>query len=317
MIIRSVCLLGGSGFVGRHVAMQLAARGITARVPTRNRERAKEELILLPTAEVFNADVHDDAALSRAVRGADAVVNLVGVLHDQGGNGFRRNHEALPARVVRACQSEGVRRLVHVSALAAAPDAPSEYLRSKARGEAAVEAGGEAGLDVTILRPSVIFGRGDGFLNLFAGLARLFPVLPLGGAHARFQPIWVEDVARAVVHCLHDPATAGQRHDLCGPGVYTLAELVRIACECSGLKRRVVPLPPSLAMLQAAVLEHLPGRLMTRDNVRSMAVDNVCGCGFPACFGFQPTPLEAVAPAYLGMRTPRARYDFMRGRARR
>jgi NADH dehydrogenase len=317
MNIRSVCLVGGSGFVGRHVAMQLATRGIALRIPTRNRERAKEELILLPTVEAFDADVHDDTALARAVSGCDAVVNLVGVLHDSRGNGFRRNHEELPARIVRACLAASVPRLVHVSALGAEPRGPSEYQRSKGRGEAAVMAGSSQGLAVTILRPSVIFGRGDGFLNLFAGLAKLLPVLPLGCAGARFQPIWVEDVARAVAHCLHDPATAGQRYDLCGPQVYTLAELVLTACQAIGVKRRIVALPPALAMLQATVLEILPGRLMSRDNVRSMSVDNVCGCDFPAVFGFRPAALEAVAPSYLGARTPRARYDAMRGRAGR
>lgn len=317
MNIRSVCLVGGSGFLGRHVAMQLAARGVALRIPTRNRERAKEELILLPTAEVFNADVHDDDALARAVRGCDAVVNLVGVLHDARGDGFRRNHEELPARIVRACRAGSVPRLVHVSALGASPDGPSEYQRSKGRGEAAVEAGAREGLAATILRPSVIFGRGDGFLNLFARLARSFPVLPLGCAEARFQPIWVEDVARAVVHCLHDPATQGRRYDLCGPTVYTLAQLVRTACEAIGLQRAIVPLPRAAALLQAALLEHLPGRLMSRDNVRSMTVDNVCGCDFPPVFGFRPAALEAIAPSYLGGGTPRARYDQLRGRAGR
>lgn len=317
MNIRRVCLVGGSGFLGRHVAMQLAARGIAVRIPTRNRERAKAELILLPMAEVFNADVHDDAALAQSVRGCDAVINLVGVLHDSGGQGFLRNHEQLPARIVRACLTEAVPRLVHVSALGAGLEAPSDYQRSKGRGEAAVRAGAREGLTVTILRPSVIFGRGDSFLTLFARLARAFPVLPLGCAAARFQPIWVEDVARAAVHCLHDPATAGQSYDLCGPSPYTLAELVQLTCAVIGVRRTILPLPPALALLQAAVLEHLPGRLMSRDNVRSMSVDNVCGCAFPAVFGFRPMALEAVAPSYLGGSAAGARYDFMRGRAGR
>jgi NADH dehydrogenase len=317
MIIRRVCLLGGSGFLGRHVAMQLCASGIAVRIPTRNRERAKRDLILLPTAEVFNADVHDDEALARSIRGCDAVINLVGVLHDAGGQGFLLNHEQLPARVVRACLSEAVPRLVHVSALGAGMEAPSDYLRSKGRGEDAVRAGAGQGLKVTILRPSVIFGRGDGFLSLFARLARPIPVLPLGCAGARFQPIWVEDVARAAVHCVNDPATAGKSYDLCGPTTYTLADLVQLTCATIGLRRTILPLPPRLARLQAALLEQLPGRLMTLDNVRSMSVDNVCGCGFPGVFGFRPTALEAVAPSYLTGASRLARYDLMRGRAGR
>ncbi|MFN7278284.1 MAG: complex I NDUFA9 subunit family protein [Betaproteobacteria bacterium] len=317
MIIRRVCLVGGSGFLGRNVAMQLAARGITVRIPTRHRERAKRELILLPTAEVLNADVHEDGALAQSVRGCDAVVNLVGVLHDAGGQGYARNHEQLPTRIVRTCLAEAVPRLVHVSALGAGPGAPSNYQRSKGRGEAAVKAGAREGLAVTILRPSVIFGRGDGFLTLFARLARAFPVLPLGCAGARFQPIWVEDVARAAVHCVNDPATAGNSYDLCGPTTYTLADLVQLTCATIGLRRTILPLPPRLARLQAALLERLPGRLMTLDNVRSMSVDNVCGCGFPEVFGFRPTALEAVAPSYLTGASRLARHDLMRGRAGR
>ena len=170
---------------------------------------------------------------------------------------------------------------------------------------------------MTILRPSVIFGRGDGFLSLFARLAPTLPVLPLGCAGARFQPIWVEDVARVAVHCLNDPATAGNSYELCGPTIYTLAELVQLTCSVIGVRRRILPLPSDLALLQAALLEQLPGRLMTRDNVRSMSVDNVCGCAFPAAFGFRPAALEAVAPSYLGAGTARARYDLMRGRAGR
>jgi NADH dehydrogenase len=317
MTLRTVCVIGGSGFLGSHIVRLLAARGITVRVPTRNRERVKDTLIVLPTADVRTEDVHDPATLRRLLTGADAVINAVGVLHDARGDGFRRNHVELPAKIVAACKDAGVTRLVHVSALRAAPDAPSDYLRSKAQGEAEIAAAEASGIRTTIFRPSVIFGRGDSFLSLFARLARVFPVLPLGGANARFQPVHVEDVAQAVVACLEDPRTFGQRYDLCGPKVYTLRELVEYACSVIGLRRRVLPLPGGLAMLQALVLEHLPGSVMTRDNVRSMQVDNVCDCAFPAVFGIEPTPLEAVAPLYLASRTPRARYDRFRYRAGR
>lgn len=317
MTLRTVCVIGGSGFLGSHIVRLLAARGITVRVPTRNRERVKDTLIVLPTADVRTEDVHDPATLRRLLTGADAVINAVGVLHDARGDGFRRNHVELPAKIVTACKDAGVTRLVHVSALRAAPDAPSDYLRSKAQGEAEIAAAEASGIRTTIFRPSVIFGRGDSFLSLFARLARVFPVLPLGGANARFQPVHVEDVAQAVVACLEDPRTFGQRYDLCGPKVYTLRELVEYACSVIGLRRRVLPLPGGLAMLQALVLEHLPGSVMTRDNVRSMQVDNVCDCAFPAVFGIEPTPLEAVAPLYLASRTPRARYDRFRYRAGR
>jgi len=316
MNIRSVCVIGGSGFIGSHVVRLLCASALPVRVPTRNRERARQELILLPTAEAFTADVHDAATLRRTVAGCDAVINLVGVL-DGRNDGFQRNHVELPARIVSACRDAGVKRLLHVSSLGAAADAPSEYQRSKAKGEAVIAAAAEHGIATTIFRPSVVFGRGDHFLNLFARLARAFPVLPLGCADAKFQPVYVEDVARAILASLGNTSTFGERYDLCGPTVYTLRELVEYACSVLGLGRSVIALPDGLAWLQAAVLEHLPGRLMTRDNVLSMQVDNVCGCPFPAVFGFEPTPLEAVAPGYLAERTPRSRYRGFRYRAGR
>lgn len=316
MNIRSVCVIGGSGFIGSHVVRLLCANALSVRVPTRNRERARQELILLPTAEAFTADVHDAATLRRTVAGCDAVINLVGVL-DGRNDGFQRNHVELPTRIASACRDAGVKRLLHVSSLGAAADAPSEYQRSKAKGEAVIAAAAEHGIATTIFRPSVVFGRGDHFLNLFARLARAFPVLPLGCADAKFQPVYVEDVARAILASLGNTSTFGERYDLCGPTVYTLRELVEYACSVLGLGRSVIALPDGLAWLQAAVLEHLPGRLMTRDNVLSMQVDNVCGCRFPSVFGFEPTPLEAVVPGYLAERTPRSRYRGFRYRAGR
>ena len=316
MIHRRICVIGGSGFLGSHVVRKLTAAGRFVRIPTRNRERAKAELILLPTADVVRADVHDAATLRELLTGTDAVINLVGTMDDRNG-GFRRSHVELPISIVAACRDTGVKRLLHVSSLGAAADAPSEYQRSKAHGEAEIAAAAQHGIATTIFRPSVLFGRGDSFLTLFAHLARTFPVLPLGCAGARFQPIHVDDVAHAIVASLDDPETTGQRYDLCGPTAYTLRELVEYVCKVLGVHPTIVPLPDSLAQLQAAVLEHLPGRLMTRDNVLSMKVDNVCGCAFPERFGFAPTALEAVAPTYLAERTPRSRYRGFRFRAGR
>jgi NADH dehydrogenase len=312
MLIRNVLVIGGSGFLGRHVVRQLAAAGCQVRVPTRNRERARE-LILLPTVDVVTADVHDADTLDQLATGVDAVVSLVGILHGD----FQAAHVDLPRRIVAACRKAGVPRLVHVSALKAAPDAPSAYLRSKAQGEAQVRAGQSEGLHITIVRPSVVFGREDHFLNLFARLARQLPVLALASPDARFQPVHVLDVARAITAALADPRTFGQTYDLCGPRVYSLRELVQYVVRALGLRRPVLGLGPSLSMLQAAFLEHLPGRLMTRDNVRSMRVDNVCDCPFPDVFGFAPTPMEAVVPLYIAGVTPRSRYRWFRFRARR
>ncbi|MGE0558057.1 MAG: complex I NDUFA9 subunit family protein [Burkholderiales bacterium] len=312
MQFTDICIIGGSGFVGRHLCQQLAGRGYRVRVPTRDRERAKV-LTLLPTVEVMVADVHDPAALAAAIRGCDAVINLVGVLHDgRGTGGFGGAHVELARKVVAACRDAGVRRLLHMSALAAAPDAPSNYLRSKGEAEHLVL---DSGLDVTVFRPSVIFGPEDNFLNLFAGLLRMFPVLPLAGHKARFQPVYVGDVAAAFVRSLADRTTFGGRYDLCGPKRYSLRELVAWVGATTGCRRPIIGLGRTLSLLQAAAMELLPVRLMTRDNLRSMQVDSVCDCAFP--FGIKPQALEAVAPDWLAQHAPRARYQRFRNAAGR
>jgi uncharacterized protein YbjT (DUF2867 family) len=285
-------LLGGAGFLGRHLAAELARRSVEVTVPSRRRERAKH-LIVLPTVNVVEADINAPGVLERLVRGCDAVINLVGILHGS----FERAHVELPKAIVAACRAHGVPRLLHVSALGAAPDAPSEYQRSKARGEQVVL--GAEGLAVTVFRPSVVFGPEDRFLNTFARLARYLPVLALACPQARFQPVYVGDVARAMADALDAPSAHGKRYDLCGPREYTLKALVEYACAATGRPRLVLGLPPRLSYLQAWVLEHSPGRLMTRDNYRSMQVPNVCAQDCTLPFGLAPTALEAVAPAYL------------------
>jgi NADH dehydrogenase len=311
MIVSQVCVLGGSGFVGRHVCHSLVERGYRVTVPTRDRERAKS-LILLPTADVVTADVHDPATLTRLVRGCDAVVNLVGVLHGgRGKGGFEEAHVGLARKVVDACRQTGVRRLLHMSALTADPKGPSEYLRTKGEAERIVR---ESGLDFTIFRPSVIFGREDRFLNLFAKLERLLPVIVLGSPDAKFQPVYVEDVARVYAESITRLETFGMACELAGPKVYRLRELVEYAGAVTGHRRPVIGLGPRLSYLQAAVMELLPVKLITRDNVRSMTVDNVSSAKLP--FGIEPTPLEAVAPMWLARRTPRSRYNVFRDRSR-
>ncbi|KON81452.1 complex I NDUFA9 subunit family protein [Azoarcus sp. PA01] len=318
MKIERVVLIGGSGFVGSAVANRLAGAAVEVVVPTRRASRARD-LLLLPTVEVVEADVHDPATLAHLVSGVDAVINLVGILHSRSGSpygrDFARAHVELPQKIVAACRAARVPHLVHVSALGASPDGPSEYLRSKAAGEAAVRAGGDAPA-WTVLRPAVMFGRGDHFTNLFAKLARQFPVLPLGGARTRFQPVYVEDVAAVICRCLREPAAAGELFELAGPRVYTLRELVEYISDLAGAPRPILPLPNGLAMMQAALMEWLPNPIMSRDNLRSMRVDNVAS-GAPLPFGMAPTPLEAVAPSYIGDRSQRARYYSMRSHSGR
>lgn len=307
--VRTVLVVGGSGFVGTAVASRLAREGIRVVVPTRRLAHARH-LLTLPTAEVVEGDVYDPATLVRLMRGVDAVVSLVGVLHSRPGQpygpDFARAHVELPTRLVAAAREAGVGRIVHVSALGARADGPSEYQRSKAAGEAAIRAGSPE-VAWTILRPSVIFGPGDSFLNLFAGLLKRFPVMPLGGANARFQPVYVEDVAEVVLGSLLRADAGGQTFDLAGPQEYTLRELVEYVGDLTGFRRPVLPLPEGLAMLQAGFLEMLPVKLMSRDNVRSMRAPNVAE-GPAQPWGRVPTPLEAVAPGYLGKANKRCRY---------
>lgn len=312
MQITNICVIGGSGFVGRHLCQQLAAQGYRVRVPTRDRERAKA-LILLPTVDVVVADVQDPAALAALVQGCDAVINLVGVLHDaRGKRGFAAAHVALARKVVAACRANKVRRLLQMSALAAATDAPSAYLRSKGEAEMIVR---ESGLDFTIFRPSVIFGPDDSFLNMFARLARALPVIALASPGARFQPVYVDDVAAAFVRALADGTTFGQCYELCGPQRYTLRELVAYVGRITGHQRPIIGLNRALSYCQAYAMEWLPVKLMTRDNLRSMEIDNVSDSAFP--FGIKPQALEAVAPMWLATRTPRARYQRFRNLAGR
>jgi NADH dehydrogenase len=303
-----VLVLGGSGFVGRHVVNALADAGHFVVVLTRRRSRARH-LLLLPTVQVVEADPYDTATLVRYARDMTAAINLVGVLHEHGHATFERAHVELPRLLAGACRTAGVARIFHMSALGAASDAPSRYLRSKADGEAAVTA---SGLASTIFRPSVIFGREDTFLNLFAKLARWFPVLPLAAPNARFQPIYAGDVAACFLHALDDNETIGERYALCGPKVYTLAGLVRYVAEVSGHPRPVVPLGPRLSTLQARAMELMPGSLLTRDNLASMQVDSVCDGSFPDRLGVVPVALEAIAPEYLAPAAQHSRFDLFR-----
>ncbi len=342
--IRNVCVIGGSGFVGSHIVHQLHDAGYRVRVPTRHRERARD-LLVLPSVDVVEANVHDPLQLGKLLAGMDAVINLAGILNERKTGrvdkpsarrgDFHETHVELPRKILHACAEHGIRRLLHMSALNADATARSGYLRSKGAGEAIVcEAGlphsenerwyldgpkfvkGQ-GMATTVFRPSVIFGRGDSFLTMLSGLVHKFPVLPLASAGARFQPIFVEDVAHAFVSALENPTAFGQAYDLCGPKVYTLRELVDYVAGLNGRYRSIFNLSDRLSYLNAFVLEHLPGKLMTRDNYYSMQVDSVCQCAFPAVFGFQPTAMEIIAPHYLSSTAVHSKYDELRHAARR
>ena len=306
--MKNVLVLGGTGFIGRHVCEKLHRQGWRVTVPTRRASHAAA-VQHLPRVTVLEANVHDPGQLLSLLDGHDAVVNLVAILHGSEED-FERVHVELPLSLAEASAADGIRRVVHVSALGVSLDGPSRYQRSKARGEEVLRG---AGLDLTVLRPSVVFGEGDRFLNLFARLQAVLPVVPLAGANARFQPVWVEDVAQAVVTCLRDHTqplgSAEQTFECVGPEVFTLAELVRIAGRHGSRQRPVLPLPAAIARLQAWVMEALPGEpVMSRDNLDAMTVDNVASGQWPdlTALGIRPASVHSVAPTYLGQRGARS-----------
>ena len=298
-------MLGGTGFVGHAIAARLSAGGHDVRVLTRAFARHRD-LTVLPGVVLIEGNVHDPAFLQQQFKGVDVVINLVGILNERGhsGAGFEHAHAELPAKIATVCRHVGVPRLLHMSALGAAKQAPSFYLRTKARGEDAAHAAAPD-VRVTSFRPSVIFGPRDDFTNRFARLLRLVPgVFPLACPESRFQPVYVEDVARAFVDAIGKTGSYGQRYDLCGPTVYRLRDLVSYLAALQHRHVRVIGLSATLSRLQATVLEYVPGKPFSLDNYRSLSLDNVCaGDALRAVFDIEPTPLEQIAPGYLAARS--------------
>ncbi len=313
----TICIIGGTGFVGRHLAARLAKDGHHLRILTRRREQHRE-LLVLPTAELIECKVHDEEALRQGINGADVVINLVGILNERGhnGKGFHRAHVELTEKVISACKARKIKRLLHMSALGAdAENGPSFYQRSKGQAERMVL---ESGLQATCFRPSVIFGHDDSFFNRFAGLLRTTPLaFPLACAQARFAPVHVSDVVEAFTRAIDNPATHGQSYALCGPKEYTLEQLVRYTAKQLGVSRWIIALPDWASRLQARLLEFAPGKPFSRDNYNSMKSPNVCDGPFPEVFGIQPSSIETVVPNYLAPRRGRATYNHYRRLARR
>ncbi|GAB5098801.1 complex I NDUFA9 subunit family protein [Caballeronia sp. LP006] len=315
---QKVALIGGSGFIGSHLVNALVDLGKNVRIATRRRSNAAH-LTLLPV-DVIETDIHDPAQLAAFVAEADAVINLVGVLQGRRGEPygpeFEKAHVELPRKIAAACAAKGVRRLLHMSAIGADSEGPSMYLRSKGDGEKAVR---DSGLDWTIFRSSVVFGPEDNLLNQFAFLERMFPVIPLACADAQFQPIFVGDVAKAMVNVLDLDAANRMVYELAGPGVFTLAELVRFAGATIGKHSRIIKLPESLGRLQAMTLELAPGEpLISRDNLDSMKTPNIASGPLAPELGIgEPASIEAIAPLYLTGASNRSRFNSFRATAHR
>ena len=297
---KQVCIIGGTGFVGGHLINALSAAGYECRVPTRNPERHRD-LRLVPGCRLHRVEDWGPESLQDALSGCETLVYLVGILNEMGGRTFEQSHVGLVKAAREAAARSGVTRWLHMSALNANAEAgPSAYLRTKGQGEAIAFAAAEQGIAVTSFQPSVIFGRGDSFFNRFAGLLRVLPgPFPLACANARFAPVFIGDVAAAMVKCLQTPATAGHAYELCGPRVFTLRELVEYTGTRIGRKVRVIPLSDGLARLQGKVFQFVPGKPFSTDNYLSLQVDSVCKHNGLGELGIKPTDVDAVVPSYL------------------
>ncbi len=315
MTIKNITIIGGAGFVGSALVAKLDQAGYQIKVLSRRREAAKH-LILLPNVQVVECDIANNHALKDALKDSDAVINLVGILHETSINSFEKIHHQLPRRVAQLCDELGIARLIHMSALQASNNAPSAYLKSKAAGEAAVNEYNKK-LNISIFRPSVIFGRGDSFLTMFANLVKFLPVIALAKPNAKFQPIWVEDVAQCFLNALENTRTYGKSYDLGGPNIYTLRQIVQKVMEILGKQRPIIGLNDTLSMAQGFMLELMPIKLMTRDNIRSMQVDNITAQPMATELNVAPTALDVVVPEYLLDTSPRSLYDGFRAAAGR
>lgn len=307
MTSHSICVLGGTGFIGGELVARLVAAGHDVRLLTREPARHRD-LLVLPRLRLVRADVHDEALLAREFAGCDVVVNLVGILNESGlgrGSGaqFRRVHTELPQKCVRACRVAGVRRYLHMSGLKAdSQRGPSHYLRSKGLAEDFIrEFCAKGAPEFVIFQPSVVFGPHDAFINNFAKILKLTPgVLPLACADAKFAPVYVGDVVAAFVACLDRRDVAGRTFELCGPDVLTLGEIVRMTAGWLGLRRIVVPLPRAASRAQAAVMDFVPGKPFSTDNYLSATLDSVCSRDGLKELGLPRTAMESVVPGYLG-----------------
>lgn len=306
-----VTVFGGSGFLGRNAVRALAKAGYRIRVAVRypNQAQYLPPMGSVGQIQLMKCNVLDQDAVARACQGADAVVNLVGILAPAGGQGFDDVHVAAVGNIAMAAKAAGARTLVHVSSLGADAEAESHYAKTKGEGEKLLR---EEFSNATILRPSLLAGPDDDFFNKFAALARMLPMLPLiGGGHTKFQPVFVGDVADAIVKCVSDTATKGKTYELGGPGTYSFKALMQLVLQETGRSRLLLPVPFWLASIKAMFLQFLPGKLLTPDQVTSLKADNLVSPNALTFkdLGIAPDSIEAILPSYLWRFRPRGEYD--------
>ncbi|MCB1857643.1 MAG: complex I NDUFA9 subunit family protein [Gammaproteobacteria bacterium] len=311
---RKVCILGGTGFVGRHLIYRLTSQGVCCRIPSRHPQRHRT-LGLYNATELVQCDPFQDDQLNAAVTGCDTVINLTGILNEaHSGTDFQRVHVELTERVVKACGNAGIERLLHMSALNAdETEGPSDYLKTKGRAENLAHTLGLPQLKVTSFQPSVIFGPGDSFFNRFADLLKAIPgPFPLACPEARFAPVYVGDVTQAFSHALNNEGCWGKRYQLCGPQIFTLRELVEYTATQLGLEKRIFGLSDGMSRLQARIMDWVPGKPFSSDNYRSLQIDSLCSQNGLEKLGIMPATIDSVVPFYLSEKSERRRYQLLR-----
>ena len=319
---KPILVLGGSGFIGRHLLAHLEPIGRPVRIISRNYDRSRE-LLVLPHVRVLLGQAHDLDVLRQAMAGVHTVVNLIGILHERRRGAFDEIHVELPRRLVRLAVENNCRRLIHISAAGAAQDAPSAYLRSKAAGEqvyeTALEQDSNGDLDVHLVRPSAVVGPDDHLIQRFLAMTRLNPmVLPLPAAQAQLTPVYVNDLVKALIQLISNPHHhAGlSRWCFCGPQTMTLQEMVATLLRLCNIRCRVVPMPDGMARLAATVLERLPGTLLSRDNLDALTVPSLCATNdLPRCGVPEPLAFEAVVRLHFAGHHGQKRYDGLRSMA--
>ena len=280
MLHQNVILLGGSGFIGKQLAFALANRGCQVTIPCRHPHR-NQSLRVHPGIRIIESDVLDDEQLNQLCQGQQAVINLIGILHERRKDDFRTVHVNFIKSLVSACTKNNIKRLLHLSALGAdQASGGSLYLRSKGEGENLLHTFGQKDLEVTSFQPSVVFGKQDQFINRFASILKLcVGFFPLACPKSKLAPVYVGDLVERIVNALDDRDTHSKRYTVCGPEVFTLQQIIELIIEALGAHCRVLPLGNGLSKMQAMVLQNLPGKLFTLDNYRSLQSDNICSEG--------------------------------------